>query len=302
MRFSVLTAELSHETNTFSIRPTDLAAFESRYRIEGEAAIDRRGHANTEIAGFCDVGREKDWAITHAISAAAGPGGRVTRAAFEALAAPILASLGEARFDGILLALHGAMVLEDDEDGEGALLARIRALTGPDTPIAITLDPHANVTERMCALANIVVAYRTYPHVDMRETAMRAGRILDRAMAGEIAPRTVRVSRPMLEEANGGRTDIGPMIERLARAEAFEARKDVFAVSINAGFASADIAEVGPTVLVTGEGPPAEHIAFAETLADDIWARRHEVLNDYLSAEAACAIASEHDAASGPLV
>ncbi len=147
-----------------------------------------------------------------------------------------------------------------------------------------------------------MVSYRTYPHIDMRETAVRAGRILHRTMAGDIAPRTIRVTRPMLEEVNGGRTDIGPMVERLAAAEAFEARPDVFAVSINAGFASADIAEVGPTVLVTGQGTMDDHIAFADRLADDIWDRRYEVHNDYLSPEAACKIASDHVSDDGPLI
>ena len=104
----------------------------------------------------------------------------------------------------------------------------------------------------------------------------------------------------MLEETNGGRTDKGPMIARLSAAEAFEERDDVFAVSINAGFASTDIADVGPTVLVTGQGNLDKHIAFAETLADDIWAKRHEVINDYLTVEAAAAIAAGFDSRSGP--
>jgi microcystin degradation protein MlrC len=106
----------------------------------------------------------------------------------------------------------------------------------------------------------------------------------------------------MLEESNGGRTDAGPMIARLAAARDFEERADVFAVSINAGFASTDVADVGPTVLVTGEGNLDEHTVFAETLADDIWARRHEVLNDYLTVEAAAAYAAGFESAKGPLV
>ena len=300
--FRVLTAEVAHETNTFSIRRTDIAAFGRRILRFGADAIEARGHANTELAGFLDVARENKWQMTHSVSAVAGPGGRVTRTAFETLCAPILEALGNGAFDGILLGLHGAMVLEDEEDGEGALLARIRGLTDRRLPIAITLDPHANVTERMCDLADIVVSYRTYPHIDMRETAVRAGRILHRAMAREIAPNTTRVTRSMLEEVNGGRTDIGPMIERLAAAEAFEARADVFAVSINAGFASADITEVGPTVLVTGQGPTADHFAFADSVADDIWERRDEVLNDYLSPQAACQIALDHVLHDGPLI
>ncbi len=93
-------------------------------------------------------------------------------------------------------------------------------------------------------------------------------------ITGDIHPQTLRAHRPMLEEANGGRTDIGPMIERHAMARAFEARKGVYAVSINGAFPCADIAEVGPTVLVTAESGLAGAQEIAEEIADDIWQRR----------------------------
>jgi microcystin degradation protein MlrC len=154
----------------------------------------------------------------------------------------------------------------------------------------------------MCSLANIIVSYKTYPHIDMREAAVHAAEILQRAMAGEIRPRTIRIARPMLEEVNGGRTDIGPMIDRFSEARNYETKDDVFAVSINAGFASADIAEVGPTVLVTAQGDFVAHTAFADTIAEDIWTRRNEALNTYHSVEAAAIIAAEFDAGNGPLI
>ena len=231
-----------------------------------------------------------------------GPSGKVTRATFDWLCDPILAAIKQHPCDGLLLGLHGAMDLDFCEDGEGELLSRIRRVVDEAMPIAITLDPHANVSTQMCVLADIVVSFKTYPHIDMRDTGRHAGEILHRTMAGDIAPRTLRVSRPMLEEVNGGRTDIGPMIERISAARAYEERADVFAVSINAGFASADVAEVGPTVLVTGQGDFAAHTAFAETIADDIWDRRHQVLNDYLSVEDAAAIAAAYRSNHGPLV
>ena len=302
MTFRVLTAEFSHETNTFSRLLTGKEAFKDRFVRLGEEAIAARREANTELAGFLDAGQAHGWRIEHVLSAAAGPSGTVKRAAFEWLCDPIVAAVERGRFDGILLALHGAMVLDFCEDGDGEILRRIRAACGNEIPIAITLDPHANVTRQMCSLAGIMVSYRTYPHIDMRDTGQRAGEILHRTMAGEIAPRTIRVSRPMLEEANGGRTDIGPMIPRLAAAREYEKQADVFAVSINAGFASTDITEIGPTVLVTGQGDLEAHNAFAETLADDIWDKRHEVLNDYLTVEAAAAIAAEFNSRNGPLV
>jgi microcystin degradation protein MlrC len=154
----------------------------------------------------------------------------------------------------------------------------------------------------MCSLANIIVSFQTYPHVDMRKTGEWAGKILHRTMLGEITPQTIRVSRPMLEEANGGRTDKGPMIERLVAARKYEEQADVFAVGINAGFASTDIVDVGPTVVVTGQGNLDSHIAFAETLADDIWERRHELLTEFLTVEAAAAVAAGFDSEGGPLV
>lgn len=302
MSFHVLTAEISHETNTFSIRPTDLDAFKSRYFLLGQDAIDERGHANTDLAGFLDVARDKEWDLTHAISTSAPPGGVVTPGTFMALAAPVIALALAQRFDGILLSLHGAMVLEDAEDGEGTFLARLREVTGPEVPIAITLDPHANVTQEMADLANIIVSYNTYPHIDMRQCAVAAGEILHRTMAGEIAPQTLRVHRPMLEEVNGGRTDTGPMIDRHILARAHEQHPDAFAVSINAGFGNADIADVGPTVLVTYQGDPAPHQALANDIADDIWNRRFECLNDYLMVEDAAAQCVAHNDAAGPLV
>jgi microcystin degradation protein MlrC len=302
MGFRVLTAEFSHETNTFNCHETDEQAFRDRYLLLGAEAIAERGDANTELAGFLDVGRTHGWQIDHVLSASAGPSGKVTRAAFDWFCDRIVAALGRARFNGILLGLHGAMVTDFCEDGEGELLSRIHAALAEVPPVAITLDPHANVSRQMCSLADIIVSMKTYPHVDMREIASQAGDILQRTMAGEITPRTIRVSRPMLEEVNGGRTDVGPMIERIAAAREYEKQTDIFAVSVNGGFASADIAEVGPTVLVTGQGDFTAHGAFAETIADDIWARRHETLNDYLSVEAAAKLAVAFDADDGTLV
>ncbi len=302
MGFKILTAEVSHETNTFNCHATDERAFRDRFLLKGGEAISERGAANTELAGFLDAGRTHGWEVQHVLSAAAAPGGRVTRAAFDQLSEPIVGAVGSDRFDGILLGLHGSMVTDFCEDGEGELLQRIREVTSATVPIAITLDPHANVSRQMCALADIIVSFRTYPHVDMRDTGRRAGDILHRTMAGEISPRTIRATCPMLKEVNGGRTDIGPMIRRIEMARTYEGHADVFAVSINAGFAAADIAEVGPTVLVTGQGDFAAHSAFAETIADDIWDRRHEVLNDYLTVEAAATVAAEFDCKRGPLV
>jgi microcystin degradation protein MlrC len=307
-KFTVLTAELQHETNTFCALPTTLATFEARGLLRGDDAIAARRSNNTELAGFIDAADAHGWQLRHVLSAHAQPGGRVTREAFEQLTDPIVAAarmLGD-QLDGILLGLHGAMATDFCDDGEGELLQRLRRQVGLDIPIAITLDPHVNVSRVMCDLANIMVSFKTYPHIDMRVAGRHAADLLHRAMTGEIRPVTLRVSRPMLEEINGGRTDIGPMIDRIARARTYEQQPDVFAVSVNAGFANADIADVGPSVLVTAQGDLAQHARFASELADDIWNRRRERLSEFYTVGQAAALCkawgATHAAGTPPIV
>ena len=304
MTFSILTAEFAHESATFNVHKTGYDAFVSSYLGFGDDAIAARGDANTAIAGFLDVGREYGWTIDHVLSTEAEPAGPVTRDAFDRLSQPILDAARDKKdsLDGILLGLHGAMVTDFCEDGEGEFLARLRDIVGGEIPIAMTLDLHANVTPQMCDLADIIVSYKTNPHVDLRDVARQAGHILQRTMLGEIKPRTLRVRLPMLEEANGGRTDTGPMVEWIAKARAYEEDPDVFAVSINAAFPYADIEHVGTTVLVTCQGDMGAHRAFARGLADKIWEARDDVVNDYLSAEEAAAIARDYTSDKGPLV
>ena len=304
-RFRVLSAEFAHETNTFSIVSTGFAQFAAQdCFLDAVSSIAARGDANTELAGFLDAARAHDWELVHVLSAIAQPAGRVTRDAFDALAGPIVAAAQREleHLHGIVLGLHGAMVTDFGEDGEGELLKRIRAVVGPVLPIAITLDPHANVTRAMCQHANIIVSYRTYPHLDMRRSGLQAGNILHRAMQGEIAPVTICAHLPMVEEVNGGRTDVGPMIARAALARAYENEPDVFAVSINAGFGRSDIAEVGPTVLVTAQGDMDRHRRFAESLADDIWNQRHQVINRFLPVQDAAIECRDYPANQRPIV
>ncbi len=304
MSFRVLTAEFSHESNTFSQRPTDLAAFRDRYYFVGADAIPERGTANTPLAGFLKIARAENWTVHHAISAGATPSGPVTREAYEHVAAAIVntAKMLRGTLDGILLGLHGAMVAAHVEDGEGELLERLRSIVGPDLPIGITLDPHANVTERMVRLATAIVSYKTYPHVDMRESGEQAARIIGRTMAGEIRPVTLWEKLPMLEEATGGRTDIGPMVPRIALARAYEEKPDVFAVSVNGAFPNADIADVGPSVLVTCQGDLPKHQAFIRGLAADIWEMRADRGEPLLTVAAAAEYATRFEDSNGPLV
>ena len=294
MSFTVLTAEFMHESNTFSRYRTDLPQFEIDTLHYGEDAIRARSDANTELAGFLDVARPAGWRVIHAVSAHAVPGGQVTRGAYDHIAGRIVAAAqaNRDRIDGVLLGLHGSMVPEFCEDGEGHLLALLRARLGPDIPIAITLDLHAMVSDAMVRDAQIVVSYKTYPHVDMREVGAQAARILGRAMAGEIAPRTLRTHVPMLDEANAGRSDIPATRALYDRARQAEAQ-GLLAVSVNAGFTGADVSCVGPTVLASYDSrdPTARAMAQAVTreIAAQIWEGRLKKLDPFLNVDQAAA-------------
>lgn len=308
MPFRVLTAEFVHESNTFKKGRTELATFRAETLDIGQDAVDRFGDVNAEIAGFLDAGREAGWSVRHVLSAHATPGARVSREAFDYIAGLICEAAIEERdnLDGILLGLHGAMVPDFCEDGEGELLRRLREIVGPDLPIAVSLDLHAIATPLMMRHAQIFVSFKTYPHVDMRETGLHAGRLLDQAMRGLTRPSTLRVHVPMLDEANAGRTDVPETKALYDRASIHEKEPGILAVSINAAFAEADVEEAGTTVLVTydtgvdGAATRAETIARA--LADTIWSQRGQVSNTFLSPEEAAALAHSFDASGGPLV
>ncbi|ASM74514.1 MULTISPECIES: M81 family metallopeptidase [Roseobacteraceae] len=308
MTHRVLTAEFIHESNTFKKGLTELHNFEVDVLLEGDAALDRLCDTNTGLAGFQDVATEAGWDMMHVISAYAVPGSKVSKHAFDYVSDKICAAAQKHKdsLDGILLALHGAMVTEFCEDGEGELLQRLRDIVGPAMPISTTLDLHCNVTPQMVELADIIVSYKTYPHIDLRERGRQAGHILNATMAGKISPKTRRAHCPMLDDPNGGRTDVGPIVPLYARALEHEAEPGIHCVSINAGFSDADIQHMGPTVLVTydakTDGAEDRAQEISQQIATEIWQARNSIANDFLSVEAACAVAKSFDTAQGPLV
>ena len=184
----VLSASIKHETNTFSKLLTDLEAYRSRGLYKGDEIAPVYLGTNSEVAAHFDAAAENGWDMVPVIAANAVPSGKVTREAWDYLSGELLAAV-DGSFDGILLALHGAMVTEVDEDGEGALLKAIRDKAGADVPICVSLDLHANVTEAMARNANGLFSFRTYPHVDTYATGKRAAAALQAAMSGETASR-----------------------------------------------------------------------------------------------------------------
>lgn len=201
MTFRVLTAQFMHETNTFARLATDLAAFERLVLARGDDEImSRLENTNTETAGYMDAARDHGWELVFTVAAMANPLGRVTDDAFEHVVGLITEGLKQSPpVDGIALALHGAMVSDAHEDAEGEVVRRLREIT--HVPICCTLDLHANVAPEFPERVDILCSYLTYPHIDMRARARRAGGLLHRAMGGDITPRVFFSRRAMLQGA-----------------------------------------------------------------------------------------------------
>jgi len=304
----VLTGRFMHETNTFSVQTTDMALWRRRdFHSDNEIPAAFRGTRSALGATF-EAADKYGWTLIHPVSANANPSGIVTDDAFEQIGGMILdATEHQGPIDGVLLHLHGAMVVASYEDGEGELLARLRTRLGPEVPIVVTLDLHANVTQRMADNASALIAFRTYPHIDQYERAWQGAELLERAMAGEVRPRTVIARRPMIYGLDWGRTQRGPMAELIARGEALEAAGDALAVSICAGFPLANIRDVGPSVTVTldgahgdGAGERGQHVA--EEFMDHAWETREFTTVNMLPVAEAVARARDGKPGDRPLV
>lgn len=308
MAFRVVAGQFMHETNTFSKQPADPAAFRKLFCFGADEIDSEMRGTNSETGGFIEAADAHGWEIVHTVSAFANPCGKVTDEAWRDVGGLILEALRrEEHVDGVILALHGAMVSESYDDAEGQMLKEVRALVGPDVPIALTLDLHANCSPETTEYADIVCAYRTYPHIDMAERGRQAGDLLDAAMRGRIRPKSFFARPPAGRGCDGGRSDCEPMISMLAKARRFETEADVLSVSVFGGFTLADIPDLGPSAIVTadmsaGEADGSRFQAMANELSDDIWATKHIVNNHFYTPDEAAALAAERAETGKPLV
>jgi microcystin degradation protein MlrC len=263
-------ASLVQETNTFSPRPTVL---EDYTVLVGEEASRSLAGTNTEFAGAAAGLEELGAEAVPLLAAWALPSGRVTDETFEYLAGLLDRELVRALpLDGLVLSLHGAMVAGSIFDADAALIEVARSRIG-SVPLGACLDLHANVTERMVELADIMVGYHTEPHIDMASTGARIAGLIVRTARDEILPVMALAKRPMLVPAEGMRTDVGPMSEvrRLADSRTAGSVLDVSLFPVQPWL---DVPELGLGVLVVTDGDPAGAGSLAEELAGEVWRRR----------------------------
>ena len=250
----ILIAGFQHETNTFAPSKADWDDFVQGGGMpcmtHGKDIFDFKG-INIPMGGFLDAMHGETNQIVPVIWAAACPSAHVTEIAFERITRKIVEAAYEIRPDAVFLDIHGAMVAEHVDDGEGELLKRLRAVVGKSVPVVCSLDLHANVTQLMLEKADALVAYRTYPHVDMAATGERAAFLLKYFMNGGNPLFKVSKRIQFLIPLHGQCTDMEPASHAYEYLESME-HGSIKSMSFAPGFPAADFPECG--ALVWGYG------------------------------------------------
>ena len=297
----IVIGQISHETNAFSPIATDISRFEERGLHRGGDVLTEFTGTRTPLGGFIDGCAEAEWTPIPTLSAAAVPSGLVTEEAFGQLLEELIGGIRAVDGpDGVLLALHGAMVAQGTPDAEGRILAAVRDVVGEDVPVACTLDYHANMTDGMVAAATGLFGYNTYPHVDGYERGLEAARFLRSVLRGSVQPVT-RLLRPDL--APGvvpARTEWGPMKELMDMAFEREELPGVINVSAYGGFVYSDIREAGLAFLATTDGDEDLADRIVTELGDRAWEIRRDFVAEMLTPARAVARALDRD--EGPAV
>ena len=267
-------AMMKHETNTFSPVPTPIERFARGFPLppRGRDAYDAFKGIGSAMAAYIDLAEREGWEIVTPIAAQASPSAPVQDSAYQEMTDAICEAVADG-CDAVMLDLHGAMVTESREDGEGGLMVRLRGIA-PDVPIAVALDMHTNLYPEIVDNATTLAGYTTYPHIDNYETGMRAGEALIKAIKGEAKPVLAWGNRPMLPHVMRQGTGDFPNKELQERVKAMESGGEAMVATLFTGFPHADIRNAGLSVCVVTDNDLATAERLRDELLESAWADR----------------------------
>lgn len=296
---------LLHETNTFASQPTTLDDFVLSSGEDPNFANDelaeRSRNTETVLGGALERAAARGVDLEPLFHARAQPAGTVEQPAYERMKALFLQRLTEALpVDGVLLELHGAMVTETHDDAEGDVVACVREVVGPEVPVAMTLDLHANITRQMVDGSDVIIGYDTYPHCDMGDRGREALDLLVRRARGEIRPKMGFRQLPLLTMPPRQCTLAEPMESILGRLHALESEPSLLTATLSCGFPFADIHDAGTSVVVVTDGDWELAEAKAAEFGDYVFSRRAEFDCELTPVSEAIRIAG--DEADGPVI
>ena len=270
-----------HESNTFVHTQTTRDDFVTCHLQTGSEVLERWEGTHHEVGGFLAGAREFEFEPVPIVVAVAMPSGPLTVEAFESIWNDMSEGLCEAGdLDGILLALHGATVVVNIPDADGEIVTRVRRLVGPQMPMVMTLDLHANISARMMDGVTATILYRTTPHIDQRERGLDAAEMIARTVRGQIHPVQAIEWPPMLMNVIKQDSSEEPAVSMLHRLEEVLQRPSILSASIGYAFPHADVREMGTSIIVVADGDPSAATKSAQWLAHEAWEMRHQFVGD----------------------
>ncbi len=290
-----------HETHTFMEKGTTLADFAAQSLHYGDGLLSSMRGARSGIGGMIDRALEYDWQLLPTLYAAAMPAGVVTEAAYRKLLSELRNRLAQRMpLDGLLLALHGAMVAEGELDAEADIVARTRAIVGDGVPIVVLLDMHGNISPRLVELADVLLAYDTNPHIDAYARGLDAAEIMARLLRRELQPTSAYARPALLLPAQSTGTEAAPLSSVHARAAEIKADDKVISIAVMAGFAYADTPFTGPSIIATTDNQPQLAQNYANELSDLLYRHRQSAQPTFL--QPAAAVAEAQRFTGGPVI
>ncbi len=273
---TVAVATLMHESNSFNPALTRLEEF----RIE-KRDLEGWSQGNTEVAGFLNGAKTHELRCVPVFAATATPSGPVAESAFETLVDCLIKNLSAGGpYDGVYLALHGAMVAEHVPHADNEIVRRVREQIGPDLPLVVSHDFHANISPETVENCSALLTYQQNPHLDTKQRGERAAAILSRVIRNEVRPTQAIVKPPMIWNIVFQNTYAQPLLAITQDSIQLEQQDGVLAASVSAGYQYADVPFVGPSAVVVTDNNAQLALDEAQRLSDRLWSLRdHLQLN-----------------------
>lgn len=270
---------ISHESNSFNPAKTTYADFHRRGTGPTSQLLSEWASSNDEVSGYIEGARQHGLDLYPALLAAATPKGPVTDDAFNRLLDELIRQLKAApRLDGLLLANHGAMVVESYPHGDAEMVRRLRQALGPDFPIVVTHDFHANVSSDIVKDSTVLITYKENPHIDTKERGIQAARIIAATVQGRVKPLQVLVKPPMMYNIVYQYTRREPLLPIVEESRRLEKNPKILAVSVSGGYQYADVPAMGPSVVVVTDNDRALAEREAQRLSDLLWTTRERIV------------------------
>ncbi|MCH8230378.1 MAG: M81 family metallopeptidase [Chloroflexi bacterium] len=288
MRFPIL--GISHETNTFSRVIATYEKFEEALILRGQELVDQYAESEYTVAGYLQAAGELGFEVVPLMYAQTGPIGTITKDAYDRLSTEMLGMLrDQGPWDGVLICNHGAAVSEEFPDMDAEFTRAVREIVGPDVPVGVTLDMHANISKETVANTDVCVVWRTCPHLDTRQRGRKCAELIYRTVKGEIKPVQFIEMVPMLVNIVKQFTGQEPMKSLVD--DCFEAneRDGILDTSISEGYPYADVVEMGMSWIAISDGDEKSAEETAKWMAARAWEKRADLNRPVASIEEALA-------------